>query len=115
MKKFSQLLTLLFMFAVAFTACDDDNTPTEAPVANAGSAGAGRADRGHPAQHRARDRRYHQTAQHRAEADRGVGGAEAALREAHLRPLLHHGQGSGGGRRRGIECQLIIVLTELET
>ena len=36
MKKFSQLLTLLILFAVAFTACDDDNTPTEAPIANAG-------------------------------------------------------------------------------
>ncbi|MFV0591528.1 MAG: PKD domain-containing protein [Draconibacterium sp.] len=36
MKKFSQLLTVLILFAVSFTACDDDNTPTEAPVANAG-------------------------------------------------------------------------------
>ena len=36
MKRISLLLTVLILFAVAFTACDDDNTPTEAPVANAG-------------------------------------------------------------------------------
>ncbi len=36
MKKISLLLSFLLLFAIAFTSCEDDNTPTEAPVANAG-------------------------------------------------------------------------------
>ncbi|PRD36780.1 UNVERIFIED_CONTAM: livG [Trichonephila clavipes] len=70
------------------------------PGAGAPAAGAGRADRRHPAQYRSRDRRGHQAAERGGGADGAAGGAEAALRARLCQPFPYPGPRAGSRERR---------------